>query len=116
MYRQPPPEKESLSFSKRQKLSRGGNAGTSFGVFRHLDIYHNTPCLPPQILHNLCFYFPLGMTKALREIKGTAYAKHVKWGGEGGAKKGDVEMAKVNSLSVMFIEPSMFLENPACFD
>ena len=56
------------------------------------------------------------MTKALREIKGTAYAKHVKWGGEGGAKKGDVEMAKVNSLSVMFIEPSMFLENPACFD
>ena len=37
------------------------------------------------------------------------------WGG-GGAKKGDVEMAKVNSLSVMFIEPSMFLENPAYFD
>ena len=58
------------------------------------------------------------MTKVLREIKGTAYAKHVKWGGGGGggAKKGDVEMAKVNSLSVMFIEPSMFLENPACFD
>ena len=37
-------------------------------------------------------------------------------GGGGGAKKGDVEMAKVNSLSIMLIEPSMFLENPAYFD
>ena len=81
LYLQPPPEKESLSFSKRQKLNRGGNAGTSFGSFRHLHISHNTPCLPPKILHNLCFYFTLGITKVLREIKGTAYAKHVRGGG-----------------------------------
>ena len=32
------------------------------GHFRisHLHISHNTPCLPPKILHNLCFSFSLG--------------------------------------------------------
>ena len=38
-------------------------------------ISHNTPCLPPKTLHNLCFQFPLGITVAPREIKDNAYAK-----------------------------------------
>ena len=37
-------------------------------------------------------------------------------GGGEGRKQGDVQMAKMNSLSAMFIKPSMFLENPAYFD
>ena len=34
----------------------------------NLHISHNTPCLPPKTLHNLCFKFLLGITVALREI------------------------------------------------
>ena len=39
---------------------------------RHLQISYNTPCLPPpppQIFHNLCFSFLLGITAVPREIK-----------------------------------------------
>ena len=38
-------------------------------------ISRNTPCLPRKTLNNLCFYFLLGITVALREIKDNAYAK-----------------------------------------
>ena len=41
----------------------------------NLHISHNTPCLPPKTLHNLCFKFLLGITVALREIRQIAYAK-----------------------------------------
>ena len=42
----------------------------------HFHISHNAPYLPlhPQILHNLCFSFLLGITAAQREIENTAYA------------------------------------------
>ena len=51
-----------------------------FGIrkwpIRHLHISHNAPYLPPfpppQILHNLCFSFPLGITAVLREIENNA--------------------------------------------
>ena len=36
---------------------------------RHLQISYNTPCLPPKILHHLCFSFLLGITAIPREIK-----------------------------------------------
>ena len=42
-----------------------------------LHISHNAPYLPPlpQILHNLCVSFLLGITAVLREIENNAYAK-----------------------------------------
>ena len=45
---------------------------------RHLHISHNAPYLPPQILHNLCFSFLLGITTVPREIENNANAKF--WG------------------------------------
>ena len=45
---------------------------------RHFHISHNAPYCPPpppQILHNLCFSFLLGITAVLREIEINAYAK-----------------------------------------
>ena len=50
--------------------------GTRF--IRRLHISHNTPCFPAKILHNLCFYFFLGITAVPREIEDNAYAKF--WG------------------------------------
>jgi len=41
----------------------------------HFHIPHNTPCLPPKILHNLCFPFLLGITVIPRETEDNAYAK-----------------------------------------
>ena len=48
------------------------------GRIHHFHIPHNTPCLPPQNLHNLCFPFPLGITVVPRETEDNAYAKF--WG------------------------------------
>ena len=45
---------------------------------RHLHISHNTPCLPPKILHNLCFSFLLGITAVPKEIDDNVYAQF--WG------------------------------------
>ena len=45
---------------------------------RHLQISYNKPCLPPpppQIFHNLCFSFLLGITAVPREIKNISYVK-----------------------------------------
>ena len=36
---------------------------------------HNGPYLLPEILHNLCFSFLLGITAFSREIENSAYAK-----------------------------------------
>ena len=35
----------------------------------HLHISHNVAHLPPKILHNLCFSFPLGIAAVPREIE-----------------------------------------------
>ena len=35
---------------------------------------HNTPLLPPKILHNHCLQVLLGYEDVLREIKNNAYA------------------------------------------
>ena len=43
--------------------------------------YHNTLCLSPQILHEHCFQFLLGLIMVPRENKNNAYAKF------GGTKK-----------------------------
>ena len=69
-------------------------------------VYH------PKVCITFVFYFLLGYYNGLKEIKGKAYAKFVGGGGGGGGKQGDVQTAKVNSPSVMF----MFLENPAYLD
>ena len=45
---------------------------------RHLHISHNTPCLPPKILHKHCFQFLLGRLKHPGELKNRGYAKF--WG------------------------------------
>ena len=42
---------------------------------RHFHFSHDAPYLPPKILHNLCFSFPLGITAAPREIENNACAK-----------------------------------------
>ena len=42
---------------------------------RHFHIPHNTTCLLPKILHNLCFPFPQGITVVPRETEDNAYAK-----------------------------------------
>ena len=47
-------------------------------AIRHSYISHNTPCLPPNILHNLWFSFLLGITAVPTEIENYAYAKF--WG------------------------------------
>ena len=63
---------ESLLHDKLRKLYK-----------HHLHIIsHNAPYLLPQILHNLCFSFLLGITAVPREIGKEAYAKF--WGGGGG--------------------------------
>ena len=41
----------------------------------HFEKYHNTLCFSPQILHNHCFQFLLGLTMVPRENKNNAYAK-----------------------------------------
>ena len=46
----------------------------------HFHIDHNTPCLPPQILHIRCFQFLVGITAVPREIQNDGYAKF--WGGK----------------------------------
>ena len=45
---------------------------------RHLHISHNTPCLPPKILHKHWFQFLLGRLKHQGELKNKGYAKF--WG------------------------------------
>ena len=40
---------------------------------RHLHISHNVGHLPPQILHNLCFSFLLGITAVPKEIETMLY-------------------------------------------
>ena len=47
----------------------------AYYFIRHLHISHNTPYLPPKVLHNLCFSFLLGITAIQREIENNAYAK-----------------------------------------
>ena len=47
-------------------------------MIRNFHISHNAPYLPPQILHNLCFSFLLGITAVPRKIQNNAYAKF--WG------------------------------------
>jgi len=63
-------------------------------VISHSHIPHSTPCLPPKILHNLCFPFLLGITVIPRETKEIACAKF--WG-QTRCIMGDVEMAISNS-------------------
>ena len=43
----------------------------------HFGKYHNTLCLSPQILHQHCFQFLLGITMVLGGIKNNAYSKFV---------------------------------------
>ena len=45
---------------------------------RHLQILQNTLCLPPKLLHNLGFWFPLGISVVPKEIEENACTKF--WG------------------------------------
>ena len=42
---------------------------------RFSPLNHNAPCLPPNIMHNCCFKFLLGITVSPREIENNSYAK-----------------------------------------
>ena len=42
---------------------------SAWNLIHNFQISHNTPCLPPKILHNLCFSFRLGVTAVLREFE-----------------------------------------------
>ena len=44
-------------------------------LIRQVHISHNTPCLPPKVLHNLCFWFLLGIAVVQGEIEDNAYTK-----------------------------------------
>ena len=70
---------------------------------RHLQISHNTRCLPPQFLHNLCFSFLLGITAVPREINNNVYVKcfFVVVGGGGGGRciVGDLQVSNDNLRS-----------------
>ena len=39
---------------------------------------HNTPLLPPKLLHSHCLQFPLGHENVTREVEDNAYANF--WG------------------------------------
>ena len=81
---------EEAQGSMERRKNRGNLARFLLSIFlcaqiyiRHLHIFHNTPCLPPKILHNLCFSLLLGITAVPREIERNAYTKF----GGGGANK-----------------------------
>ena len=83
---------EEAQGSMERRKNRGNLARFLLSIFlcaqiyiRHLHIFHNTPCLPPKILHNLCFSLLLGITAVPREIERNAYTK---FGGGGGGKQG----------------------------
>ena len=63
---------------------------TELGHFciRHLRVSHNTPCLPPKILLNLCFSFLLGITAVPKEIDNNVYPRVGGEGGGGGLGEG----------------------------
>ena len=50
----------------------------------HLHTFHDTPCLPPKRLYNLCYSFLMNITVVSREIKNISYARLL--GGGGGGK------------------------------
>ena len=82
---------EEAQGSMERRKNRGNLARFLLSIFlcaqiyiRHLHIFHNTPCLPPKILHNLCFSLLLGITAVPREIESNAYTKF----GGGGGKQG----------------------------
>ena len=54
----------------------------AYNITRTSPIMHLN--LLPQILHNLCFGFPLGIQAVPREIENNAYAKLKGVGGGGG--------------------------------
>ena len=68
----------------------------------HLHIFHNTPCLHPKTLHNLCFY----ITVVLREIEDNAYAKFEGGGGGGGWRANKSKSAtfqcKLSFIAIFF--------------
>ena len=53
-----------------------------------LHIDHNTPCLVPQILHNLCLRFLLGRLLYLEETENNVYAFFFVSGVGGGGRVG----------------------------
>ena len=57
-----------------------------FPFIHNFHIDHNASCLPsaPQILHNHCFQFLLGITVVPREIEENGYANFFFLGGGGG--------------------------------
>jgi len=74
----------------------------------HIPIHHfhiNTPCLPPQNLHNLCFPFPLDIAVVPREFEDNAHAKF--WGANkvyyGGCGNGECKFLPAKAIK--------FLEN-----
>ena len=65
-------------------------------LIRLLHVSYNTPCLPPNTLHNLCFFLYLrGISAVPREIEDNAF---VDFGGGGGGQArcimGVLQMAK----------------------
>ena len=65
---------------KSRNKNFGSHLRTELGHFRirHLRVSHNTPCLPPKILLNLCLSFLLGITAVPKEIDDNVYAQF--WG------------------------------------
>ena len=61
----------------------------------HLHISHNVGHLPPKILHNLCFSFPVGIAAVPREIE-TMLIQN--FGGQIMCIMGDVQVAYTFSL------------------
>ena len=56
----PPSRPSSLPLFFRTPATQAKQTKNGFAT-EHLHISHNTPCLPPKILHNLKFFFVLGL-------------------------------------------------------
>ena len=89
---------------------------------RHLQISHNTPCLPPQFLHNLCFSFLLGITAVPREIQNNVMQIFFWVGGGGGGGQarcivGDLRVPNGNWRSgpILAVLIHSLLRAPALF-
>ena len=59
----------------------GTGRAITHAVDGYLSISHNTPCLPPKILYNVCLKLLLGISVVAREIEDNAFEKF------GGANK-----------------------------
>ena len=76
------------------ELNNPPNCSIPCLLIRYVHISHNTPFLPPKILHNLCFLFLLGVTAVQEKLK-TMLMQN--FGEQTGCILGDMQVANTAS-------------------